>query len=262
MPLFFQSICSSSSGNCLALWSDTTRLLIDCGLSSMKRTRQALTDLFGNPPFVDAVLLTHTHSDHISHYPLRVLEECGLALHLHDDCVDPLREKHFSGRGLANLHLKPFRKKSFTIGDFRIQPFELDHYPGCPTYGYRILHGDKKIVISTDFFDWQPICSHFVDADFIFVESNHDLELLRRYFNPCSRYHMPNPGTAEMLIQVRRESRTAPQQVLLGHISSQRNTPAIAIRETTQAFKQAGVKLDFPLEAVPLRSPGRVITIH
>ena len=36
MSLYFQSICSSSSGNCLALWSSKTRILIDCGLFSIR----------------------------------------------------------------------------------------------------------------------------------------------------------------------------------------------------------------------------------
>ena len=99
MSLHFQSICSSSGGNCLALWSSNTRILIDCGLSSMKRTRQALTTLFGDPSRIDCVLLTHTHSDHISYYPLRVLDEYGHLIRLHDDCVDQLKQKHFNGYG-------------------------------------------------------------------------------------------------------------------------------------------------------------------
>ena len=55
MQLYFQSICSSSSGNCLALWSEKTRILVDCGFSSMKKTRQTLSCLFGNPAQVDII---------------------------------------------------------------------------------------------------------------------------------------------------------------------------------------------------------------
>ncbi len=92
MLLKIQSICSSSAGNCLALWSEKTRILIDCGLSSMKRTRQVLTSLFGDPPQIDSVLLTHTHGDHISYYPLRVLDDYGHTIRLHDDSVDQLKD--------------------------------------------------------------------------------------------------------------------------------------------------------------------------
>ena len=68
-------------------------MLIDCGLSSMKRTRAALTTVFDDPTQIDAVLLTHTHSDHISYYPLRVLEDYGLSVRLHEDCYEQLQRQ-------------------------------------------------------------------------------------------------------------------------------------------------------------------------
>ena len=261
MSVYFQSICSSSAGNCLALWSDTTQLLIDCGLSSMKRTRAALTGLFGDPTQIDAVLLTHTHSDHISYYPLRVLDEYGLTVRLHDDCVDQLAEKHFKGYDFKNLRLKAFQRGAFTVGDFHIQPFEVPHNPYYPTYGYRIVCQDKKIVIATDFLDWGPVFEHFLDADFIFVESNHDLELLRQYYNPNSRFHLPNPDAAELLVNVCKEGKITPRQVVLGHLSDQRNEIDIPLKETSQAFFQAGASLDFELTVAPLRQPGEVICL-
>ena len=262
MSLYFQSICSSSSGNCLSLWSDTTRLVIDCGLGSMKRTRYALSSLFNDPASIDAVLLTHTHGDHISYYPLRVLEEVGLEIYLHDDCVDQLREKHFNGYGFKNLKMTPYRNRKFTVGDFRIRPFEVIHSPYYPTYGYHIQYEEKKIVIATDFLDWESVFEYFLDADFIFVESNHDVELLKKYFNPNSLFHMPNPDTAELLVNVRAESQKAPQIVMLGHLSSQRNEPGIAVKETKNAFRDAGIKMDFDLKAAPLREAGEVVTIR
>ena len=261
MAVYFQSIRSSSSGNCLALWSDTTKLLIDCGLSSMKRTRQALTSLFKNPTQIDSVLLTHMHGDHISYYPLRVLDEYGLEICLHDDCMDQLKNKHFNGSGFKNLRMSPYKNREFTVGDFSIKPFEVSHNPYYPTYGYQIHCQGKKIVVVTDFLDWGDVFDYFIDADFIFVESNHDLELLREYYNPNSQYHMPNPDTAELLVNIRKESRSAPQAVILGHLSSQRNDSKIALKETKQAFRDAGVKMDFQLKVAPLRELGEVVEI-
>ena len=261
MALYFQSICSSSSGNCLALWSDTTRLLIDCGLSSMKRTRSALTAVYDDPTQIDSVLITHTHSDHVSYYPLRVLEEYGLCIHLHEDCCDQLKDKHFNGYGFRKLDIVPFKKKQFTVGDLAIQPFEVMHNPAYPTYGYQIRYRDSKIVIATDFLDCTSVFDAFVDANFIFVESNHDLELLRRHYNPNSRYHMPNPDTAQLLVNARKTSRITPYTIMLGHLSSQRNTDAIALAETRQAFDTAGIKIDFDLHTAPLRQMSRPVRI-
>lgn len=260
MALYFQSICSSSSGNALALWTDTTRLLIDCGLASMKRTRQALAGVFGEKR-LDSVLLTHPHSDHVSYYPLRVMEEMGVTVRILGDGVGPLRCQHFRDHGFKNLRLEPFDCEPFTIGDLCIRPFELDHYPGFPTCGYEIRYGNHKTVIATDFYNWTRCFESFLDADFLFVESNHDLDLLRRYFNPNSRYHISNPQTAQLLLNVRRESRRAPQRVILGHLSAQRNRPQIALRETQDAFRRAGVPLDFDLTAAPLREPSPPIRI-
>ena len=97
MALHFQSICSSSSGNCVLLWSQKTRLIIDCGLSSMHRTKQALQNYADNFFKTTSVLITHNHSDHISYYPLRVLQDYGLDVYVHQDNIEQLKNMHFNG---------------------------------------------------------------------------------------------------------------------------------------------------------------------
>jgi phosphoribosyl 1,2-cyclic phosphodiesterase len=261
MSLFFKSICSSSNGNCLALWSEDKRILIDCGLASMKRTRQAIGSLFGENAYVDSVLLTHNHSDHISHYPLRVLEQCAHNIHIHNDCVDQLKEKHFNGYGFKKLNIKPFTNKKFDIGEFSIKPFEVSHSPSYPTYGFQIFYRDKKIVIATDFFEWDNIFEYFLDADFIFVESNHDLKLLEQYYNPNSQFHMPNPQTGDLLLNAIINSRKSPSIVMLGHISSQRNKRELAREETVNIFEKADKQIDFELLTAPLRDCSQLIEI-
>ena len=99
MSLHFQSIRSSSKGNCLAVFTEKTRILVDIGLSSMKRTRAGLAGVFGDPSDVDAVIVSHTHSDHVSYYPLRVLADTGIPLNIHQRCTEQLEYKHFTGPG-------------------------------------------------------------------------------------------------------------------------------------------------------------------
>jgi phosphoribosyl 1,2-cyclic phosphodiesterase len=217
----------------------------------MRRTREILTKHLGNPVDLDAVIISHNHSDHISYYPLRVLEEFGTTIRIHENCAAQLKEKHFRGYGFGSLKLKPFGDAPFTVGDLSIRPFEVPHNPYYPTYGFVITYMNKKIVFATDFSSWQNSLDHFTDSDFIFVESNHDLELLRLYFNPNSRFHMPNLKTGQMLCEIRKKSRKSPKTVMLGHLSLQRNEPHIALEETRKAFKEAGMKLDFELLAAP-----------
>jgi phosphoribosyl 1,2-cyclic phosphodiesterase len=261
MPLHFQSLRSSSKGNCLSLWTDRTRVLIDCGLGSMKRTRELLANHLGGSHDVDALLISHVHSDHISYYPLRVFEDQGIQVRLHEDCLLQLKEKHFNGYGFSSLKLKPFSDRDFRVGDLIFRPFEVPHNPFYPTYGFIVTYGSTRVVIAADFNDWRNVLGHFVDADFIFVESNHDLELLQQYYNPNSQFHMPNPETGRLLCSIRRNSRKTPKAVMLGHLSLIRNEPEIALAEIETSFESEGVKLDFELSAAPGLTASEVVSI-
>ena len=220
-----------------------------------------MNSLFGNNAQLDSILLTHNHSDHISYYPLRVLEESGLTIRLHDDCVDQLIYKHANGYGFKRLKIKPFKNRRFTVGDFSIKPFEVCHSPDYPTYGFEILCQDKKIVIATDFFDWEIVFDYFLNADFIFVESNHDLKLLEQFYNPNSQFHMPNPETGNLLLNAVCQSRKAPSTIMLGHISSQRNERDLARSETINVFEKTGKQVEFELLTAPLRQCSDVVEI-
>jgi ribonuclease BN (tRNA processing enzyme) len=251
MPLHFRSLRSSSHGNCLALWTDRTRVVIDCGLGSMRKTRQILTENLGNPSDIDAVVISHAHTDHISYYPLRVLEDEGITVRIPEDCLEQLRHKHFNEYGFSSLRIRTFSDRGFRVGDLTFKAFRLPHNPYYPTYGFVITYKKKKVVIATDFNRWQDCVEHFIDADFLFVESNHDLELLSRYYNPNSEFHLPNPETGKLLCSVKKNSRRACGAVMLGHLSLIRNETDIALGEIRNSFQSSGVELNFGLWAAP-----------
>ena len=261
MALHFQSIRSSSKGNCLAVFTETTRILIDIGLSSMKRTRSSVAEVYDSIDDVDAVIVSHAHGDHISYYPLRVLANAGIELMVHHRCAEQLKQKHFTGPGLNDLRMSTFDTESFVVGDITIEPFEVSHNPYYPTFGFSITNGDSKIVIATDLNRYDNIIDRFVDADFIFIEANHNLELLKEYYNPNSAYHLPNPAVAELLEDVCKRNSKRLREVMLGHISPQRNTPTLAVREVSAHLGRNKRKMEFNLTAAPLNSCGHKVTI-
>ena len=265
MALQFKSLCSSSSGNCLVIWTDKTRVIIDCGFGSMRKCRETLVKHLGGTGGVDAVVISHMHSDHINYYPLRVIEQYGYPVMVHENCMELLHEKHFREYGFGSLKLQPFCDKEFEIGDLRFQPFKVPHHPDFPTFGfvikYRQRNGWQKAVVVADFNKADGLLEHFTDADFIYVESNHDLALLKKYFNYNSLYHMSNPKTAELICCARRQSKKAPKAVMLGHISSQRNSGHIAIKEVAGTFKKSGLEMDFELLAAPLYDASDTVQI-
>ena len=58
------SLSSGSKGNATFICTDTTKVLIDCGISA-KKADEGLKALGYSLSSLDAVLLTHEHSDHI-----------------------------------------------------------------------------------------------------------------------------------------------------------------------------------------------------
>ncbi len=58
-------LASGSSGNCALISTEKTRVLVDAGLS-FKELSKRLASIGEQPGCIDAVLITHEHSDHIS----------------------------------------------------------------------------------------------------------------------------------------------------------------------------------------------------
>ena len=61
----FCSLFSSSSGNCTYIGTSSANILIDVGVSA-KRTDEALRGIGVDPDDIDAIFITHEHSDHIN----------------------------------------------------------------------------------------------------------------------------------------------------------------------------------------------------
>ena len=59
------TLASGSSGNAAVLSCGDTHLLLDAGISC-RRITTALNALGLSPELLSAILITHTHSDHIS----------------------------------------------------------------------------------------------------------------------------------------------------------------------------------------------------
>ena len=62
--LNFRSLYSGSTGNSLYVESDNSKILIDTGVSAKKIT-DALTSFNVDIKDIDAILITHEHSDHV-----------------------------------------------------------------------------------------------------------------------------------------------------------------------------------------------------
>ena len=261
MSFIFQSLCSGSSGNSLLLKTGGTTLLIDAGFSSMKGCRKALDGIL---PHLDGAVISHLHTDHIQYSSLRVLEESRIPIYVAEKEVPHLAARHYRRSPFLDLKLRPFTEESFQVGDLSIRPFPVPHDGVRRTFGFEIIHRQngrrRKAVAATDFWHWQGVSPWFEDADFIYVEANHDWDLLRAHPNPRSRYHLSNDNCGRLLRQAMGKSRKLPQVIMLGHLSEIRNRLDLA-RDTVLEILDGTPYREIPLRIAPRYEPSAEIPI-
>lgn len=262
MSLSLQSIRSGSSGNCLVVRNGRTTVLFDAGFPSMRQCRNAVGHLL---PEVDALVVSHLHGDHVHHYALRVMEEFGVPVYVYEGDVGLLRGKHYRGRPFDGLRTCPFTEQGFVVGGLAVRPFEVPHHPGDTTFGFEVTSargdGARRLVVATDFRRGDAVQGWFENADLIFVEANHDPELLSLYPNPRSHDHMPNGGCGQLLVDALDHSHTLPSAIVLGHLSEQRNTPDLARDAVSGLLHQAGYS-HIPLHVAPRYDPSAPIELR
>ncbi len=265
MAVFFQSYRSSSSGNCLALWTPRSSILIDCGLNVQREFGELLEAHGREAGPLDAVLVSHAHRDHAAYGALRVLRRHAVPIYAHRQVLRGVREAHGIDDWDQAPRLRAFPAERFDVGEFGVAPFEVPHAPGFPTFGFVIAVHDgrrrRRVVVCTDFHGYAGVLPLFVDADFIFVEANHDLKLLRQHPNPNSHYHLNNVKTASLLHHAARHSARPPAAVMLGHLSEERNRRHLALGEITKQFDLNGTAIAFELDAAPARRPSAIVEI-
>ncbi len=227
----------------------------------MRACRKALGGILSQ---LDGAVISHLHSDHIQYSSLRVLEESRVPIYVAEKDVPHLAARHFRRSPFLDLKLRPFSERPFQAGDFSIRPFRVPHDGIRKTFGFEItarLNGkERKVVVATDFWHWQGVSGWFEDADFIYVEANHDRDLLRAHPNPRSHFHLSNENCGRLLRQALGKSRGIPQAIMLGHLSEVRNRLTLA-RDTVLEILDGTPCRDIPLMIAPRYEPSEEIRI-
>lgn len=177
--LNFYSLYSGSSGNCLLVSTESTKLLIDCG-TSMKKIVTGLTDIDINISDINAILVTHEHSDHVQSLG-NTSNKYNIPVYTNIETLDAMPKQRDK---ISTENQKIFEiDKEFKIGDLAIKAFSIPHDAANPC-GFNIYNNKSKLTIATDLGHMDDkLLSNLKESSFVLLESNYDPEILK-----CSRY--------------------------------------------------------------------------
>ena len=232
-------LSSGSKGNSTFIKTENTKILIDLGVTK-SYIEEKLKEIEEEPKEISAILITHTHVDHIQ--GLKVfLKKYDPKLYVTEKIKSLLVEY-----GIEADYV--ICDKNFSIGDIDVEIIKTSHdAPG--SVGFIISSGDKSLVYITD---TGYINERYFDSlknhNLYIMESNHNIEMLiegsypdhlkRRIWG--DKGHLSNEAAGEYLSMFIGEST---KTIVLAHISDDNNTYDQAYTEVFDILKKKNKKV-------------------
>ena len=235
----FCSLYSGSSGNCIFISKDNTKVLIDAGLSG-KRIIEALHSIGENPAELSAILVTHEHSDHTRGVGI-LSRKFNVPIYANERTWNAM-EREIGPVSLQNKVCFN-TDQEFDIGKICVKAFHIPHDAAEPV-GYNFFIENKKITLATDIGHiTNSLLAYLEASDLLFLESNHDIEMLKvgPYPWPLKKRIMGDSGhlSNEMAGKVIAYfAGLGMRRFILAHLSKENNFPELAYQTVLNALQE------------------------
>ena len=231
-------LSSGSKGNTTYIETAKTKILIDCGNSS-KYIINKLNNIGVDPSEIDAILITHTHVDHVKGLPI-LLKRINPKVYITEGMLSELSF-------LTNYEL--ISDDNFKIKDITVEIIRTSH-DVASSVGYIINNNNKSIVYITDtgyinrkYYDILSNRSLYI------FESNHDVEMLNNGRYPfevrqrilSDKGHLSNYDSAKYLAKFIGPNT---QKIILAHLSEENNTEALALSTLNDRLQKEKIVFD------------------
>ena len=236
-PLF-----SGSSGNSTYIGTKNGGILVDAG-SSLKSLKAALEAAGGDIEEIKAIAITHEHTDHIKCLAT-LLKKHKIPVIASEKTLDTLCSSGKIPDGSQTIAAN----KELDISGILINRFSTSHDSiGSSGYTFTLPDG-VKVGVCTDLgVMTDEVRSAIKGCATLLIESNHDIEMLRRGPYPpelklrimSDKGHLSNNACAVELPELLKSGTT---RFVLGHLSRHNNLPMIALSASRAALADAGAE--------------------
>lgn len=230
--------------------SDRSRILIDNGLS-LRELKHRMEAVGRDVADLDAVFLTHEHSDHIRGMKM-LLGKHGIPVYATGGTFDAARRK----QGVLPNAQCIQREDEVTVGDLCVESFPTPH-DAVESVAFVVRQGSLRLGHATDLGSSTSLVEdRLKGVDVLLIEANHDPDMLANgsYPWPLKKRvasdvgHLSNQTCADMLRVLNHDKL---QKVVLMHLSAQNNRPDLALDLARHALGASPVPVQVALQDRP-----------
>ncbi len=245
---------------------DEHLILVDAGVSC-KRIREGLSEAGRSPEELEAILLTHEHSDHIGGLDV-LLKKHPVPVYCTAGTFEALSfQPIFAKLPKAVFHIiRPYAP--FEAGGISFSALRISHDAAEPV-AYRGEADGKAFALVTDLGIYDDaLISSLGKLNGLYLEANHDLSMLELGPYPYAlklriageKGHLSNEAAGKLLCRLYHGEMN---QILLGHLSKENNYPPLALAAVRAELCQEGLDKGQQLKitAAPQRGLSAFITL-
>ncbi|WP_068268212.1 MBL fold metallo-hydrolase [Caviibacter abscessus] len=222
---------SGSAGNCSFIEVGGKKILVDVGYS-LKKIEEKLEVINQKIEEIDAIFVTHDHSDHIKAFGT-ISRKYDIPLYVHEDSIKKVYKK-LGKVNMDNVNLLNDRK--VFLDNILVENFDVMH-DSAHNLGYSFYYKNEKLSYVTDIGKITNIVKKAcIDSDFLAFESNYDMDMLLNgsyHWNLKNRVksnvgHISNEEATKFLTSI---ANNRLKKIILLHLSGENNTPDLAYNE-------------------------------
>ena len=246
------TLASGSSGNSLFIETNSSRILVDAGIS-YKKISKKLNAIGVDISDIDAVLITHEHTDHAQAVP---------QFHVPVYVANSIAGLWADG----SRYIKIFEAgRSFSINDIIILPFPVPHDAVDPV-GFILEADDIRVGVVTDIgVNTRLVTERLKSLNAVVLEFNHDERMLIDSIYPWhlkqrikSRLgHLSNEEASTLLNSIIHSDFDS---VILAHLSKVNNSPEKALQSALSCLGSSGYR-NIKINLAPRDKIGDIIEL-